>query len=686
MNNSELIQPHHKDRKAVIYIRQSTGHQVLTNVESQKIQRAMRENARRLGWDEGAIEVVETDLGLSAKSTEGREGYKRLLSDVALGRVGLVLSYESTRLSRNCTDWYPLLDLCAAEDCLIADRDGVYDPSSANGRMLLGMKGILSEMELHTLRGRLLAGIQSKAKRGDLALALPAGLVRQEDGSVVKDPDLQVQQAIDVVFDSFVKLKTAAKVLRHFRDKHLTIPKRHRNDETVWCAPSLSKIIGVLKNPAYAGAFVYGKTKTINTRGPDGMRQSQKRKEIDEWSVIVQDRYPGYISWETFLRIQSMLKDNYAEYDRNKSRGAPRDGDALLQGLVYCGECGHKMAVQYKTGARYLCNHYRQQQLAPVCQLLPAEPIDRFVIGAFFEALSVAELNLYEKAMAERHQLNASADLAKEREIQRLRYQSDLARRRYEKVDPANRLVAGELERRWEEALRALGDAERRFEQERDERDKVVPLRIPNALKDAFSSLGESLPELWETATLSRSQRKALLRCLIDNVVLRRKENREQVCTRIVWRGGAVTEKDVSVPVGSLRDMGNYDQLEGQILTLESEGKSDDEIAAILTQAGFRSAQSDQLLRSTVQTIRLKHGRIHRFWSPRPRRVKGYLTLPQVAEKVGVKPHWIYHLIDTKIIRINKDENTGLYLFPDNKKTIDDFRRLKTGSVERLDY
>jgi DNA invertase Pin-like site-specific DNA recombinase/predicted DNA-binding transcriptional regulator AlpA len=686
MNNSELIQPHHKDRKAVIYIRQSTGHQVLTNVESQKIQRAMRENARRLGWDEGAIEVVETDLGVSAKSTEGREGYKRLLGDVALGRVGLVLSYESTRLSRNCTDWYPLLDLCAAEDCLIADRDGVYDPSSANGRMLLGMKGILSEMELHTLRGRLLAGVQSKAKRGELALALPAGLVRQEDGSVVKDPDLQVQQAIDVVFDSFAKLKTAAKVLRHFRDNHLTIPKRHRNDETIWCDPSLSKIIGVLKNPAYAGAFVYGKTKTINKSGPGGMRQTQKRKEIDEWSVIVQDRYSGYISWETFLRIQSMLKDNHAEYDRNKSRGTPKDGDALLQGLVYCGECGHKMVVQYKGGARYLCNYYRQQKLAPVCQLLPAKPIDRFVIEAFFEALSVAELNLYEKAMAERHQLNASVDLAKEREIQRLRYQADLARRRYEKVDPANRLVAGELERRWEETLRALNNAERRFEQERDERDKVVPLRIPKALKDAFSSLGESLPGLWETGTLSRSQRKALLRCLIDKVVLRRKENREQVCARIVWRGGAVTEKDVSVPVGSLRDMGNADQLEEQILTLESQGKSDEDIAAILTDAGFRSPQKERLLSSTVQTIRLKHKRIHRFSGPRPRRIKGFLTLPQVAEKVGVKPHWIYHLIDIKVIRINKDKKRGLYLFPDSKKTIGDFRRLKTGSVKRLDY
>jgi uncharacterized protein YndB with AHSA1/START domain/predicted DNA-binding transcriptional regulator AlpA len=344
------------------------------------------------------------------------------------------------------------------------------------------------------------------------------------------------------------------------------------------------------------------------------------------------------------------------------------------------------MVVQYKAGARYLCNHYRQQKLAPVCQYLPAAPIDRFVIGAFFEALSVAELNLYEKAMAERHQINAEVDLAKEREIQRLRYQANLARRRYEKVDPENRLVAGELERRWEETLRALGDAERRFEQERDERDKVVPLRIPHALKDAFKSLGQSLPELWETTTLTRSQRKALLRCLIDKVVLRRKENREQVCARIVWRGGAVTEKDVSVPVGSLRDMGNYDQLEGQILALESEGKSDDDIAAILTQAGFRSAQRDRLLRSTVQAIRLKHGRIHRFRGPRPRRVKGFLTLPQLAETVGVKPHWIYHLVDTKVININKDKKNGLYLFPDRKKTIDDFRRLKTGKIKRLDY
>jgi DNA invertase Pin-like site-specific DNA recombinase len=650
------------------------------------MQRAMRERAKQLGWAESAIEMVETDLGMSARSTRGRQGYRQLLSDVALGHIGIVLSYESTRLSRNCTDWYPLLDLCAEADCLIGDRDGVYDPSSANGRLLLGMKGILSEMELHTLRGRLIAGIQNKATRGELALALPAGLLRQEDGRVVKDSDLQVQQAINLIFDSFIKLKTAAKVLRHFRDNHLRIPKRHRNDETVWCSPSLSKIVSALKNPAYAGAFVYGKTKTVNTPGPDGLHQSQKRKEIDEWTVIVQDRYPGYISWETFLRIQSMLKDNYLEYDRNKSRGTPRDGDSLLQGLVYCGQCGHKMVVQYKGGARYLCNHYRQQNLTPVCQYLPAPAIDCFVVNAFFEAISPAELNLYEKAMTERRELQTEVKLAKERELQRLQYQADLARRRYEKVDPANRLVASELERRWEESLRTLQDAEKQFQQEWEERDKVIPLHISSVLKDTFSSLGKSMPELWQSTAISRAQRKALLRCLIDKVVLKRRENRDRISVRIVWRGGAVTEENVSVPVGALRDMGNFTLLEKQILELESKGKSDEDIAAILTDAGFRSPQKNVLLKSTVQSVRLKHGRVHRFRGPRPRRVKGYLTCPQVAEKIGAKPHWIYHLIDTKVITITRDKDSGLYLFPECKKTIDEFHRLKTGSVKKLNY
>ena len=505
MTKSEHILPHHLERRAVIYIRQSTGHQVLSNVESRKMQHAMREHAKRLGWDESQIEVVEVDTGSSAQSTAGRDGYKRLLSEIALGNVGIVISYESARLSRNCSDWYPLLDLCAYQKCLIADRDGVYDPSAPNGRLLLGMKGILSEVELHTLRGRLVAGVQNKARRGELALALPAGLVRLEDGRVVKDPNVQVQKAIELVFSSFLELKSASKVVRYFNENHLRVPKRHRNREIVWQPASVARIVAILRNPAYAGAFAYGKTQTI--RKPDGSRPQQKRRPIKDWSVLVKDRYPGYVSWETFERIQSSLSDNYAEYDRNKSRGTPRPGAALLQGLVYCGCCSHKMVVQYKGGSRYLCNYDRHQKQQPVCQFLPADPIDEYVVGAFFDALSPAELDLYDQAMKTRNSQWSEIQAAQDRELQRLRYEVDLARRQYDLVDPENRLVAAELERRWESALKALNDTERQFELIKHERDKVVPLRLPRKLRQAFQSLGKSLPTLWQQSTLTRSQR-----------------------------------------------------------------------------------------------------------------------------------------------------------------------------------
>jgi DNA invertase Pin-like site-specific DNA recombinase len=511
MSNSELIQPHHRSRKAVIYIRQSSGHQVLTNIESGRMQRAMHEHAQRLGWDDSRIEVVEADTGTTATSTAGRDAYKNLLAQVAMGQVGIVFSYESARLSRNCTDWYPLLDVCAYKDCLIADRDGVYDPSSPNGRLLLGMKGILSEVELHTLRGRLIAGVQSKARRGELALALPVGLERRENGGVVKNPNLQIQKIIDLVFRTFLTIKSASKVVRHLREQRLQIPRRHRNAETVWRDPTAAAVVGILRNPAYAGAFVYGRTRTVRQVQAGETRPRQQRRDMSEWSVIVHNRYPSYVSWETFQQIQATLRENYAEYDRNKSRGVPREGAALLQGLVYCGECGHKMFVQYKGGSRYLCNYLRQQTQAPVCQYLPADPIDRHVIEAFFQALSPIEVDLYERAMQARHEQRLEAHQAQERELQRLRYEVQLARRQYDRVDPDNRLVASELERRWNAALKALQEAEERFRQVREEHDKVVPFSVPRALRDAFSSLGHSLPAQWQKGTLNPTQGAATL-------------------------------------------------------------------------------------------------------------------------------------------------------------------------------
>ncbi len=681
MHTTELIQSHHLHRKAVIYIRQSTGHQVLTNTESHQLQHAMREHARRLGWSDGHIEVVEADLGRSAQSTVGRDGYKALLAEVALGQVGLVLSYESTRLSRNCTDWYPLLDLCAYNQCLIADRDGVYDPSTPNGRLLLGMKGILSEVELHTLRGRLLAGVQQKAQRGDLALALPVGLLREEDGRVVQDPDRAVRHALTLVFQTFLARRSASQVVRVFREQGLRLPRRYRNCETIWRTPTVAAVIAILRNPAYAGTFVYGKTRTQSQ--PGRVRPRQCRLPQQEWKMLVHDRYPAYITRETFQRIQTILDDNYAAYEHNRRRGVPRQGTALLQGIVSCGICGHKMVVQYKGGNQYLCNYLRGQTQAPVCQRLPADPVDRQVVAAFFQALAPVELDLYEQAMQQRRQQQAEVDRAYQLTRQRLRYEAELARRRYERVDPANRLVADELERRWEAALQALREAEDRYERRRQQQAKVVPLVIPQALRSAFHTLGTSLPTVWQQDTLSRTQRKALLRCLMDKVVLHR-ITPDTIRTRIVWRGGAVSELEVPSPVGALRDLSGFAEMEAQILALETQGKSDEEMARLLTTQGFRSPQRPRVLPSTVKTIRLQHGRLHRYQGPRPRRVRGWLTVSQLAAVLGVKPHWVYHLIRRGRIVVTRDTATRLYLFPDRPETLEDFRRLQHGHITHL--
>ncbi|MDO9714389.1 recombinase family protein [Paracraurococcus lichenis] len=329
--------------------------QVLSNQESLRLQYALRHRAQELGWRDADIEVIDADLGRSGATSTWREGFKDLIARVTLGEVGIILSYEVTRLARNCSDWYPLLDLCGYRRCLIGDRDGVYDPGTANGRLLLGLKGTISEVELHTLRGRLTAGLLSKAERGELVQGLPMGLVRDTHGTVMKHPDREVQERISLVFAEFLDLGSAGKVLRCFRDRGLTLPRLDRFGEVVWRTPTDGMIAGVLKNPAYAGAFVYGRTRSCETTYASG-KPVTGRCPMSEWKVIVKDRYPAYIGWAEFERIQAMLRDNHAEYSRNQTRGVPRDGAALLQGSVWCGLCGHKMTVQYKGCSRYVCN------------------------------------------------------------------------------------------------------------------------------------------------------------------------------------------------------------------------------------------------------------------------------------------------------------------------------------------
>src|SRR5215216_4021808 len=416
---SDLVTARHLSRKAVIYIRQSTPHQVLTNQESLRLQYALHQRARDLGWDETGIQVIDTDLGLSGATATHREGFRDLIARVTLGQVGIVLSSEVTRLSRNGTDWYPLLDLCGYRQCLIGDRDGVYDPASANGRLLLGLKGTISEMELHTIRARLTAGLLNKAERGELGLILPVGLVRDAAGLVVKNPDREVQARLELVFATFLRRRSAAKVLRSLNEGGLALPRRGRLGGVIWRPPTVAAVLSVLKNPAYAGAFVYGRTRSIRDAATATPRPKKLPRE--QWRIVVRDKYPAYVSWETFETIQARLRDNYAEYDRNKTRGIPRDGEALLHGLVYCGACGHKMVVQYKGGTEYLCNYLRQQYRVPVCQYVPADPVDARVVTAFFEALSPIELDVYTQAMAAQRQQLERLEAVHRQQLERLR-------------------------------------------------------------------------------------------------------------------------------------------------------------------------------------------------------------------------------------------------------------------------
>ena len=683
MSTSELITPAHLARKALIYIRQSSPQQVLSHQESLRLQYALQQRALDLGWPPEAIEVIDADLGLTGATAEHREGFKELIAQVTLGQVGMILSFDVTRLARNCSDWYPLLDVCGYRGCLIGDYDGVYNPGTPNGRLLLGIKGQLSELELHTLCARMQTGLLNKAQRGDLAVRLPIGLVRNELDEVVKNPDWAIQHCLDLVFSTFLRRQTAHQVVRYFREQSLLIPGYDRLGKIIWKKPSSSAILRILKCPAYAGAFVYGKTREVTDAAGQTKRVCLPR---DQWPICVHDKYPAYISWETFEKIQKMLEDNYARYHPDKpAPGVPRGGEALLHGLVFCGKCGHQMRVHYKTKSHaYLCDRLKAQYQAPQCQRISGTPIDTYVLEAFFQALSPVELDVYERSLAAQMAAEEQLDQAQQQQLERLRYQAALAERQFNRVDPDNRLVAAELEKRWEAALRDLKQAEDTYAQQQQKRQ--VPAPIPAELKEAFTAIGQKLPHIWHQGILTQTQKKALLRCLIDKVVLDR-DRPERTQVRIVWRGGDTSSLSVPTPVPDLSVLPEADEMKELILELYNQGLSDEEIAEQLTTLGYRSPlRTNVVLTNTVRDIRLRHGRLRPRGGMPPLAVPGYLTVPQLAHLLGVTPEWFYYRIRIGKIQIRKDAEAGIYLFPDNADTVTQLRRFQAGACDSVSF
>ena len=679
---SELIKPTHLARKAVVYIRQSTPHQVVSNQESLRLQYALRQRAHELGWHEADIDVIDADIGLSGASAAQRSGFKELVGRVGLSEVGLILSIDVTRLARNCSDWYPLLDICGLRDCLIADRDGVYDPGSANGRLLLGLKGTISELELHTIRSRLTAGLLAKAERGELALSLPIGLMRDPSGVVVKDPDMAVQERLALVFEMFLKFRTVAKVMRLLNDRGLDLPRRDRHGDLCWARATICSVAAILKNPAYAGAFVYGRTR-MRTLARDGASRAKVPRPIEEWRIVVKGRYPAYVDWQTYEMIRSVIRDNRAEYMRTKTRGAPRDGDLLLHGIAWCARCGHKMYVRYKGGGQYVCNHLRSNEGLPACQYIRAARVDAVVADAFLTALAPAELDALSRARRVQQQVDTALRSSAERQIERKRYAAALAERQFNRVDPDNRLVAAELERRWEAALSELRAAEEALVQQSSPQ-AIGQMGISKVLHGKVVSLAGRLPQIWADPATIDAQRKALLRCLVDKVVLDRGEH-DVALVRIVWRGGAVSDLEVKLKVNSVAKLTRGTEMCDRVLDLARDGTPDDEIASTLTSEGHRSPNCENMV-LPITVGRIRRGAGIRVTEPRNRwsHCVSLLSAPELAGRLNIPVNWIYVQIRQKRLLIDR-QPTGAYLFQDTTAVLDAVRNLRNHTINRLD-
>ena len=458
----------HLDRDALVYVRQSSAKQVSENRESTEMQYRLRERAEALGWPPARVLVIDDDLGQSGQSIAGRPGFQRLLAEVGLDHVGLVLGLEMSRLARSCRDWHQLLELCSVFGTLLADADGVYDPSDYNDRLLLGLKGTMSEAELHVLRGRLEAGQRNKASRGGLFSHAPIGYVRSSDGGLELEPDEQARGVVQLIFDKFGELGSAAGVLHYLKTHRILVGVRpHRGVERsqlVWRRPNRATLLSMLHHPVYAGAYVYGRRMTDPRRQIPGRRGSGRAwARPEQWDVLIRDRLPAYITWDQHEANLSRLRDNSSKY----GRGAPRGGGSLLAGIVRCGRCGKRMSISYvnRSSPRLTCDAARNQWGERQCQALGADQLERLVVSQVLLALEPASLELSLAAADQVESERKRIQQHHQQDVERASYECERARRAYSQVEPEHRLVARELERRWEAALTAKREAEEALEQ-----------------------------------------------------------------------------------------------------------------------------------------------------------------------------------------------------------------------------
>ena len=636
----------HLQRGAVVYVRQSTMQQVANNRESQRLQYALAQKAHELSFS--SVEVIDEDLGRSGSGSTERPGFDRLISSVSAGHVGAVFSSEASRLARNGRDWHSLVELCGLVGSLIIDQEGVYDPRSINDRLLLGLKGTMSEFELTLFRQRSTAAIQHKAERGELRFCLPVGLCWVGEGEIELDPDQRVQEAVRLVFDKFVELGSVRQVLMWLADENLQLPRlKDKNitisqPEVAWRRAHYMAVLAVIRNPLYAGAYAYGRSES-RTRIVDGrVRKSRGPRSRAQWAVLIHEHHPGYISWQEYERNQRVLAEN-THMKKTISRKAGRGGRSLLAGMLRCARCGRMLHVQYrKQYGRYECRSANRAHAAPRCIGFGSKKPDEAIAA---EILRVVQPHGIEVALAAARNATEAHDrqrTAIEFELEQARYQASLAARRYEAIDPDNRLVAGELESRWNAALERVDEVERRIRQlvhDASEQPEVEPERL--------LTLADDLEAVWNAPSSEMGVKQRIARLLINEIVVDIDDDAAQIVMLIHWQGGRHCEIRIQRPTaGDHRGATSVETVD--VVRRMAGGWPDKEIAATLNRLGLKTGVGNTWTESRVYSLR-KRLRLVGYDASQAN--NSVVTLNQAAQRLGVGPWVVRRLIQKGLVQ-----------------------------------
>lgn len=667
------IQDHHKEKTAYVYLRQSTMGQVIHHQESTERQYALKTRALELGWTADKIRVLDGDLGISGTQMTNREDFKSLVADVSLNKVGALFALEASRLSRSSTDWHRLLELCSLTDTLIIDEDGCYDPADFNDQLLLGLKGTMSQAELHFIRARLQGGKLNKAKKGKLRFPLPVGFCYDDEGNTVFDPDEEVQSVIKVLFAAFKEEGSAYGVVQKFGRLNLKFPKRAYGGiwkgKLIWGRLTYARVRDILKNPSYAGAYVYGRHKYRKVISTNGSISSKiETVPMSSWQVTIKDHHEGYITWEEFLHNKAVLQQNQTNGIETMLSSAAREGIALLQGMLICGICGRRMTVRYQGNGGlypiYECNWRKREGLTgKSCLTFRCDIIDEAIGTRILEVLKPDQIEIAMKALEELAHRNKAVDNQWRMKIERAEYEAQLAQRRYEEVDPENRLVASTLEKRWNEALINL----EQIKQQHHEFRQKENIEITPEQREKICALAQDLPRLWKARTTKAKDRKRIMRLLIIDITVEKLSAPKRLILHVRWQGGATEDIHCDLPP-RMSDRLRYAKEIVEKVRQLAKSLPDDEIAAVFNQDGQLSATGKPFTMAMISHIR----RAHSIPAPQLKH-SDELTVREVADKFNVSHHVVYYWIERgylKARRIKKGMPYWITLDPEKEKQL----------------